>query len=206
MKGVLPFGYQLIFLVMNRTAWIWTIVVIIIIGLGIWYFASGGAGSMQQTATTTVMTDNSGTGTTGSTSGTGTSGSGTTGTGTTFHSIFTQSGNHECTYAGVSGSTQIHSLVDIADGKMYGEFRTLGATSTADLMIYTGGTLYTWKEGATTGKATSIKTLADLPDAIPQDLTSGAIFGVNSDNVSWDCHDWAKDASKFTLPSYVKFQ
>jgi hypothetical protein len=72
-------------------------------------------------------------------------------------------------------------------------------------MIYSGGVLYSWKEGASVGKKSSISSLTDLPQAIPQDLTSAAIFGVSADNVSWDCRDWAKDTTLFTLPTYVTF-
>ena len=72
-------------------------------------------------------------------------------------------------------------------------------------MIYDGGTLYSWKEGATTGKKSSIRSMAELPEAIPNDLTSGANFGVSMDNVGWDCHDWAKDPAMLVVPTYVKF-
>jgi hypothetical protein len=144
--------------------------------------------------------------TTGTTGTTGT-GSGTTVTGSagTFHSIFTQSGNHQCTYEQVGTNTRSTSVVDIADGKMHGEFRTTGATNSADIMIYSGGVLYAWKEGATVGKKTNISSLADLPQAIPADLTSAAIYGFSSQNVSWDCHDWNKDVKLFVLPTYVTF-
>ncbi len=94
----------------------------------------------------------------------------------------------------------------MADGKMRGEFRsTSNGVKTASLMIYNGGYLYSWKEGATTGKKSSIKALSDLPEIIPQDLTSGAIFGTGADNVGWNCHDWLKDVKIFTLPAYVTF-
>jgi len=184
---------------MNRNTVIGGIIVIIIVILGIWYFSTMNAGvAVPETATTTS------TGTTG-TGAAGTTGAATPSNPSTFHSIFTQSGNHECTYQQVGTDTKSTSVVYIADGKMRGEFRTTGAVTTADLMIYNGGFLYAWKEGATTGKKTSISSLADLPAAIPQDLTSGAIFGVSADNVSWDCHDWAKDSTLFNLPTYVTF-
>ena len=89
---------------------------------------------------------------------------------------------------------------------MRGEFRTIvGNDTSANLMIYSGGILYSWKEGATTGKKSSIKSLAELPEAIPNDLTSGGGFGVSMDNVSWDCHYWAKDPKMLVVPTYVKF-
>ena len=90
---------------------------------------------------------------------------------------------------------------------MRGEFRTQTAegVNSANIMIYSGGTLYSWKEGTTTGRKSSIASIADLPEAIPADLTSGGGFGVSLNNVSWDCHDWAKDPAMLVIPSYVKF-
>ena len=181
---------------MNQNTIIGGIVVIILAVLGIWYFSSNttGTAGQDQTATTSDST-----GTTGTTAGTAANPN-------TFRSIFTQSGNHVCTYAQVTASGQSSNAVYIADGKMRGEFRTVSGTGTlADLMIYTGGILYSWKEGATVGKKSSIKSLADLPQAIPGDLTSGAILGFSLDNVSWDCHDWARDVKLFVIPAYVTF-
>jgi len=36
-------------------------------------------------------------------------------------------------------------------------------------------------------------------------LTGGAILRVSDDNVSWDCHDWARDVKLFVIPAYVTF-
>jgi hypothetical protein len=122
----------------------------------------------------------------------------------TYVSIFNQSGSHECLYESVDGSTRKHNRIYIADGKMRGEFRTVGQVGT--LMVYNGGYLYTWKEGTTIGTKSLISTLADLPELIPQDLTSKIIFGKSgSNNASWDCHPWIKDGSMLSVPSYVKF-
>ncbi len=171
-------------------------IVIIALGLGIWYFSSGSGTTTQDTATTTSDTGGTGAGTPAATQGKA----------GTFRSIFTQTGNHQCSYEQVSATGRASSVVYIADGKMRGEFRTAsGNTNTASLMIYDGGYLYSWKEGATVGKKTTIRTIADLPEAIPNDLTSGAVFGTASESVGWDCHDWAKDVKVFTIPTYVKF-
>ena len=126
----------------------------------------------------------------------------------TFKSIFTESGSHECVYQQVTSSSKSQNTIDIADGKMYGQFRTTSGNQTdATLMVYDYGYLYTWKEGATTGTKTTIHTVADLPAVIPHDLTSGAVLADGPLNsVGWDCHFWAKDASVLTPPSYVKFQ
>ena len=182
---------------MNQKSIVWAVVVVIIVALGVWYFSASKSVDttiQDMTATTSAATT---TGTSATTAAAANA--------NTFHSIFTQSGNHECLYQQVGTSTQTSSIVRIADGKMRGEFRTTGAVSSANLMIYSGGILYSWKEGTTVGKKSSIKSIADLPQAIPDDLTSGAIFGFGKESVGWDCHDWIKDANAFTIPTYVKF-
>jgi hypothetical protein len=176
--------------------WLYIIIgILVIAGLGWWIWSAKGAPSSDtqgQTASTTVNGGSTAT---------------QAGAQNTFKSIFAGSGNHECIYDQVTSSSQTKSVIQIADGKMRGEFRTTSGNQTiATLMVYTGGYLYSWKEGATTGTRTSISSVADLPDAIPQDLTSGAIFGTSAESVGWDCHAWLKDATVLTVPSYVKFQ
>jgi len=182
---------------MNQNKLIAIIVVIVLVVLGILYFSSsntGVTGIQGETGTTTVPT-----GATGNTAVKPASSN-------TFRSIFTQTGNHQCSYEQVAASGRSSSVIYLADGKMRGEFRTTsGSVNSANIMIYSGGILYSWKEGATTGKKSSIKSMADLPDAIPSDLTSGGGFGASLNNVSWDCHDWAKDPTMLVLPTYVKF-
>jgi len=183
---------------MNKNLIIGAIIVVILILLGFWYVSS------LTPATPAPVTSTTATSTTTNVPTTTTPA--TVATKSAFKSIFTQSGNHECTYQQVGGSTQGTSVIYISNGKMRGEFRTTGGTvSSANLMIYNGGYLYSWVEGTTVGKKTSINSLADLPAVIPQDLTSGAVFGTSADSVGWDCHDWLTDNSIFVIPTYVKF-
>lgn len=186
---------------MSQNKIIGIIAVVVLVIVGIWYF------SLTNNSAVTGTQDGTGT-TTGTTGSTGTTGTTAVkpATSNTFRSIFTQTGNHECLYEQVAASSKSSGRVYIADGKMRGEFRTeSGGINAANLMIYSGGILYSWKEGATTGKKSSIKSMAELPDAIPNDLTSGGGFGVSLNNVSWDCHDWAKDPTMLVVPTYVKF-
>lgn len=125
------------------------------------------------------------------------------GTKNTFGAIFAQAGSHECKYAYVDGSAQHNNVIYITDGKMRGEFRTVGEV--ADLMVFDGTYLYAWREGKATGSKTRLSSIADLPKAIPKDLTSAAVFGTSLINVSWDCHAWIKDAKLLVAPSYVRF-
>lgn len=179
------------------------IAVVIVILVGLWYLYPSAPvvsdTSVNPAASTTPVTS---TNTPASKPSTAT----TPKTKSAFRSIFTQSGNHQCTYEQVAANGNTSSVVYIADGMMRGEFRTTSGTNTqANFMIYKGGSLYSWKEGATTGTRTNISAISDIPQVIPNDLTSGASFGVSNDSVSWDCHDWAKDASLFVIPTYVKF-
>jgi hypothetical protein len=180
---------------MNKTYGI-GIIVLILIALGVWYISS--KKDVQPVTQVVPQTTDTTTATTSvqTTASTKTN---------TFKSIFSQSGNHECLFEQVLSGYKVSSVVYIADGKMRGEFRNSSGTTAANLMIYNGGLLYTWKEGTKVGVKTSIKTIEDLPEVIPKDLTSGAIFGTSAGNVSWDCHAWAKKDSMFIIPSYVTF-
>ena len=183
---------------MSRNTIIAGIVVLVLVALGAWYFSSSQmspSSAGQATDATSQTTPDSNGSTAAPAKGS-----------STFKSIFTQSGSHECEYTGVNGSSQINSAIFIAGGKMRGEFRTMSGTNTQpNRMVKKGCDWYTWEEGSATGKKTSIKSIADLPQAIPQDLTSGAIYGTSLDNVGWDCHDWSQDDTQLVPPSYVKF-
>ena len=176
------------------------VVVLIIIALGIWYFVSSSPAApdtnSDAAATSPTDTANSNANSSGAKIGTN-----------TFKSIFTQSGNTQCTYEVVTPTSRTSSVVDISGGKMHGEFRTTSASdSIASIMVYTGGYLYVWDEGKTSGTKTQLNSLADLPQAIPTDLTSAAIFGTSGDNASWDCHPWATDTKLLAVPTYVTFR
>jgi hypothetical protein len=174
---------------MNRNTIIGGIIIVILVAVGIWYFTA------TDTTYSTVSTDKTSDAT-----------KTVPATRSTFKSIFTQSGNHQCTYEQVNPTNRSNSLVFIADGKMRGEFRTTTASgSIANIMIYNNGYLYSWKEGGSAGKKSSIKSVAELPEAIPSDLTSGAVYGTSADNVSWDCHDWLKDSKVFVVPTNINF-
>jgi hypothetical protein len=124
----------------------------------------------------------------------------------TYVSLFTATGNHECDYEQVTTTGRNSNVIYIADGKMRGEFRsTVNGNTTGTLMIYTGGYLYTWNEGMTTGTKTSITKLSQLPSIIPTDFAGGSIIGNNSENVGWFCHNWNKDPAMLQIPSYVSF-
>lgn len=186
-------------------------VLIILLAAAAWWAFSP---SLDMTSNTesdstsqTSNTPSTSTNTSGGTSGGSTSGGSSVTsapTKNTFRSVLTQQGNHECKYEQLDGTRNNSNVIYLSNGKMRGEFRTVG--DVGDLMVYDGVNLYTWQEGKTTGRVTKITSIAQLPDAIPKDLTSAAIFGSASNNVSWDCHPWIPDAKLLVKPSYVTFQ
>ncbi len=191
---------------MNRNTII-GIILVVLVGLGIWYYMSDSTmNNAMQGETPTTTANGQVTGETPTNPTTKTPEKPVTAAkDNSFKSIFTQTTSTECKYEQVAGNSRTSSVIYIANGKMRAEFRTIGETSSANLMVYSGGTLYSWKEGATIGKKSTIKTIADLPDAIPLDLTSGASFGTNANNVGWDCHPWATDSKILVPPTAVKF-
>lgn len=194
---------------MNKT-YLGVVIIALIIILGFWFYSSSPTGVGEvATSTATTTADTAQTPTAAPSKDTAVTPAATTpkpATTNTFKSIFAQAGNHQCTYEQVSGTGQSTTAIYIGDGKMRAEFRTLSGNMTAaTFMIYNGGYLYTWQEGKTTGTKTTIRTVADLPAAIPKDLTSAVIIGTNLNSVGVNCRDWARDAKMFVLPSYVKF-
>lgn len=125
----------------------------------------------------------------------------------TIKSILSINGSHECRYEQVSQSQTSTNFIYIADNKLRAEFRTRYSTgkSTSNLMVYDGQYLYVWTEGMTTGVRTQPKSISELPDVIPTDITSGKVLGTNLNSVSYDCHAWSKIPSMLVKPTYVKF-
>ncbi len=137
----------------------------------------------------------------------GTNGSNVVGMKSTLGGIFDDPGSYQCDYEQVSQTSRSTNVVYVANGKLRGEFRTKTATSTTlSMVVYDGSYLYVWTEGQPTGKVTQPRTIADLPSAIPEDITSGRILGSSATNVSWICHAWSKDLTKLVKPSYVTFR
>ena len=118
--------------------------------------------------------------------------------------MFNQGGSHICTFDNLSNGHKSTATIYIADGKMRGEFRA--NNSVGDIMVYNGGNLYTWKEGSATGMRSQVRLIADLPAALPKDLTGGVIIGNSANNSSWECHDWLKKSALLTPPANVAFQ
>ncbi|MFZ2621066.1 MAG: hypothetical protein WAX85_01010 [Minisyncoccia bacterium] len=189
---------------MNKNTWIGIVVVLVLIILG-WMFYSPKSGEAPVIETPSTVTTETKTNTILNTTTTPKPAPKVT---NTFPAIFTQAGSHECTYEQTSQSSKSKNTVYIADGKMRGEFRTTDSTgkTTASMMVYNSGVLYLWTEGKGVGVRSTLKSVSDLPVAIPQDLTSGSVLSNGQNIVGWICHDWAKNNSLLAPPSYVKFQ
>jgi hypothetical protein len=98
-------------------------------------------------------------------------------------------------------------VIYLSGGKLRAEFRTIsGNVTAANLSIYDGHYLYSWKEGQSTGTKTGVTSLSQLPAAIPANLTSGKIYGNTYESVGWKCHAWIANNSILVPPSYVSFR
>jgi hypothetical protein len=125
----------------------------------------------------------------------------------TYASLITQQGSYQCDYDQVAATGQSHNVIYISGGKLRAEFRTIsGNVTAANLSVYDGHYLYSWKEGQSTGTKTGITSLSQLPAAIPANLTSGKIYGSTYESVGWKCHAWIADKSILAPPSYVSFR
>ena len=96
------------------------------------------------------------------------------------------------------------ATVFAAGGKVRGDFHAKSADgdNVDSFIIDTGVNAYAWTQGSTTG----YKSASGNLDAFPKSITGGISLGSASDNIGWDCHPWIVDATKFTVPTYVKFQ
>ncbi|MDQ5969225.1 MAG: hypothetical protein QG579_382 [Patescibacteria group bacterium] len=125
----------------------------------------------------------------------------------TLKSVLAIDGSHECKYEQVGQNQTSTNFIYISDNKLRAEFRTRYSTgkSESTLMVYDGRYLYVWTEGMATGVRTEPKSISELPDVIPADITSGKVLGTNFNSVSYDCHAWSRVSSMLVKPSYVKF-
>jgi hypothetical protein len=115
----------------------------------------------------------------------------------TLKSLLTAGKPQTCTFDNKKGST---GTVYITTGKMAGEFTTTteGNTVTAHMVIDNGYS-YIWTGITKMGIKIS---LAEAEKA--EAATNNQSIGLN-DTVSYSCKDWNVDATKFTLPTDIKF-
>ncbi len=120
--------------------------------------------------------------------------------------VLKQPGSHECKYEQISPTSHSNGTIYIASGKIREEFRSTVVDKTVSIiMVYDGTNLYSWQEGMSVGKKSKFTSLAQLPLAIPNNLSTVSVVGSGLDSTSWDCHAWIKDSSLLKAPSYVKF-
>jgi len=173
---------------------LWGVLAIVLLVLGVWMFNSKNGPSVVDDGKNATSTEdvNTPSGTVSKVS---------------FKSLLSQKGNFECNYEQVDPKFRSTNVVYLSNGKMRAEFRTASSTgSLANLMVYDGYYLYVWKEGMSTGVRTQPKSISELPDVIPADLTSAAVYGTSPINVSYDCHPWSTDPKLLVKPSYVTFK
>jgi hypothetical protein len=115
----------------------------------------------------------------------------------TLKTLLTAGKPQTCTFDNNKGSS---GTVYVANEKMAGDFTTTsgGNTVTAHMIIDSGYS-YLWTGMTKMGIKIS---LAEAEKA--ETATNNQSVGLN-DTVSYSCKDWSTDASKFTLPSDIKF-
>ena len=152
----------------------------------------------EKNVVATVKTDK-----TGATTPKKTDGSVGTPTTPTFTNIFPSRGSYQCSYEEVTPSTRTSNTIYFSDGKMRGEFRTVGGGG--NIMVYDGVNMYVWKEGQTVGTVSQPKSISDFPAIVPRDINTGKVLGAGLNSASWYCYAWARVPSLLEKPSYVKF-
>lgn len=120
-----------------------------------------------------------------------------------FTSIFPSTGNYECNYEEVTPSYRASNTIYFSSGKMRGEFRVMGGSSS--IMVYDGRYMYKWTEGKTTGTVSIPKSISDFPPIIPKDITQGVVLGAGINNASWNCHAWSVNKALLEKPTFVSF-
>ncbi len=108
-----------------------------------------------------------------------------------------------CTYTTTSAQGTMSGTMYISGTMMRGDFQMKSGTSAAvdSHMIKTGDTVYTWSgtqgakmDMAMTGNSSNANLNASQKSTMDLDQ-----------KVDYDCQSWSKDASKFVVPTTVKF-
>lgn len=188
---------------MNNNIWIWVVVALVVIA-GIWYFMMGSSSTTTPTTGTETSTDTTGTVPSTDTNGTALSAPIGTGTGK-ITSLVGRQGNYTCTFFTLDGNNKSTGTLYVTSGKSRADYRTdagaTGKTTTAHV-IRTGGIVYTWVDGMTSG----YKTTDPNGVAIPKNSNSVGYFATDKDtNLSWDCHAWLPDMTQFAIPQALSF-
>ncbi|MFA6050448.1 MAG: hypothetical protein WC761_04605 [Candidatus Paceibacterota bacterium] len=165
-----------------------SVVVIVIICLAI---AAGGA-TYYVKKQSTVKTKIEGVATTTAQVSVGTESTGT------IRSLFSMTGNLKCEVHGSNPQGEANGTVYVSGTSMRGDFTTKSGETMAieSSMIKQGDSVYFWS-GENGGKVA-------LTEAMKAEAGASSNVSLN-DNVSYKCAAWSPDASKFTVPTSVKF-
>jgi hypothetical protein len=106
----------------------------------------------------------------------------------------------KCSFADTSAGITIGGAVSMTNGKIRSDFdASSNGTTMGTHMIALGQDVYVWTDGATTGSVSSLG-VGYGPTAKP------TVNGLNLDQkMAYVCTPWTVDASRFVLPSSVKF-
>ncbi|MES2215678.1 MAG: hypothetical protein V4481_00065 [Patescibacteria group bacterium] len=116
----------------------------------------------------------------------------------TFRSLLARGKDVVCTLSTNVASGSSNGTVYISGTMMRGDFTTTSSGSVVEShMIKNGDTMYSWSgnQGAKINVDTSGQASAQ----------SQSSFNLDQSVVGYECKDWNKDSSKFTVPSSVTF-
>jgi len=122
----------------------------------------------------------------------------------TLAELMKRAGSYKCTVemkpTEANENTASSGTVYVADGKMRGDFTTvvaaLGGKIVESYMISTDGYVYTWSNLLPQGMKMQISTSGDTATQGGMDASAA---------VDYHCAPWNVEASRFTVPTNVKF-
>ncbi len=116
----------------------------------------------------------------------------------TIKSLLSLGGNMKCDVQSTNAQGSAQGTLYVSGTSMRGDFTMKGKTTVTGSMIKQGDTIYVWS-GANGAKLA-------VSEVTKANSSAGAQANVNmNDNVSYKCDTWTPDATKFALPSTVKF-
>lgn len=105
-----------------------------------------------------------------------------------------------CTFTNKDDQSETSGTMYISKGKMRGEFKVSAAGQQFDAyMIGDGTDAYSWSSLAATGVKISL-----AGSMMKSDTTEKQSFDADA-KVKYECEDWKADASKFEIPTDIKF-
>ncbi len=108
---------------------------------------------------------------------------------------------YECSFSKSDGSSEVSGTLQMAEGKLRGNFNISAATSFTSHFIIISDTTYTWTSlGAVGYKSPVAKSASKNASPIEQAQIVGT-----EDKEDYNCSPWNIDPTVFELPSGINF-